>query len=64
MSATDSNLPSDSAAHVGCPSVSGSASWVKRGKVWVDLYHPDTYQLRDHSKHSRKQKRERDEKAN
>jgi hypothetical protein len=25
MSATDSNLPSDSDAHVGCPSVSGSA---------------------------------------
>lgn len=26
MSATDSNIPSDSDAHVGCPSVSGSAS--------------------------------------
>lgn len=31
--------------------------WRKDGKAWTDQYHPLDVQLRDHSKHSRKNKR-------
>lgn len=31
--------------------------WVKRGKVWTDKYHPNTYREADGSKHSRKKPR-------
>jgi hypothetical protein len=34
-----------------------NCTWVLRGKVWSDLYHPEIYRPRDHGKHSKKQKR-------
>lgn len=51
--------PNNDAAGVGCDDLVVPL-WRKDGKAWTDLYHPLTVQLRDHSKHSRKQKRHYD----
>lgn len=33
------------------------SKWAKVGKEWHDLYHPNIYRPRDHSKHSKKKKK-------
>jgi hypothetical protein len=57
MSAMDSDSKTNNAAHAGRILRLIAPLWRKTGKAWTDFYHPLTVQLRDHSKHSKKQKR-------